>query len=692
MLFVHDLGIELFIKEILSLPEIQDRIQHLMIESIESARTNNDNSNNISLETTKQVSELLMDLTSSAATLQQKIYQIQRTQIKYHNFYETIFEAKFLQLSSQYYLKLSQSWIRAKSTPEYLDSVDSVVTSETKICAVCMNQQTLPKLESTLFTAFIGRDNAAQTLVSNPQSGLSALMASRRYPELGVMRRLFDRVPSAHRLMCDSVKRYVASVGAKVTAAAPAYDAYTHELLAMREQARKFLAASFGEDVDFAQALDGGFECFMNDYAETPALLARYMHEMLVKGAKADAGSGSEVTASEVVALFRHIHDKDKFEACYRKYLAGRLLTGRSTSVEEEHKVLALFRAECGSQYTSKADGMFHDMQFSEDITAEFQSACASTGACPIKMNVSVLSSHLWSLKVPPDCALPKVVMDSCSLFEQFFTKKYDSRKFTWLHSLGIADVRAVITPTKVYSFLLSAHQLSILGNIFADDVSADVGLTVDRLAELTRLPRPDIRRCLTLFCKTRLLTCWRNDEKAELNPKLITPMLRINDSYDRFYVNKKFAYKSHRVNLATLKDSTATTASSSLSSGVTQSLSSSSSSSSLSLSSSLSGSLSSSVLGDSVDGNGGNDEDEDVSMNGVGVIDQSVEEERRLLVDSVIVRVMKARKVLNHSELIDEVIEVVKTRFMPNAKFLKNRIEHLIENEFVNNITHTYT
>lgn len=666
---VYDLGVELYIRDIMSLPDIQSRIQRLMIESIESSRNDHSAAN---LDVTKRVSDILVSLTSSAAALQQKTQQIQKKDVKVQNFYESIFENNFLQMSSQYYRKLSQQWMLSKTTPEYLESVDSAATFETSLC---MSQQTLPKLESVLFSEFIGRDTVASTLINNPENGLSALMAGKKYPELGLMRRLFDRVPAAHELMCNAVKGYIAAMGARVTSSLPAYDVYTNELLCMQQQARKFLGASFGEDIDFAQAINNGFEIFMNEYTDTPVFLARFMHEMLAKNARA-VGNGEEEEeekegidsiASEIVALFRHIHDKDRFEACYRKHLAARLLTGRSASIAAERRILALFRAECGSQYTSKADGMFHDMQFSEDITSEFQAKCV----CPVKMNVSVLSSHLWSLKVPAECTLPSVVTDSCRLFEEYFTKKYDSRKFTWLHGLGIADVKVAITPTKVYSFLLSAHQLAILGSIFADDTSADVGLTVDKLADITKLPRADIRRCLSLFCRTRLITCWVNDENAELNPKQLTPAFRINDSLDRFYVNKRFAYKSHRVNLATLKDN----ANSSLSL-------SSSSQSNQSLSSSLSSS--SSVRSES--GTGG--DSDNVGDADMGGDDKVIEEDRKFVVDSAIVRIMKMNKTMKHGKLISEVTGMVKIKFVPSPQLLKNRIEHLIESEFVNNIS----
>ena len=680
---MYDLGIELFIREVMSHTDFQARIRRCMIESIELTRRN-EKDRTVNLDATKQISNMLTTLSSYQQ--QQKISPTAE-----RNFYENVFEKEFLKISSQYYRSLSQSWLSSKTCPEYLESADLLINSETDRCALCMDAQTLPKLEATLFTELIGRSNVAATLISNPTSGLDALMDRRCYPALGLMRRLFDRVPAAHQCMCAAVKRHVAAVGSRMTATSPAYNVFTHELLRMQQQSREFLGASFGEDVDFAQALDAGFEIFMNEYPDTSSLLARYTHELLSKGTRSSSSVNSSAdeineVAGELVALFRHIHDKDRFEMCYRRHLASRLLTGRSVSQEAERSVLSLFRAECGSQYTSKADGMFRDMQFSEDLTAKFQAYCIGR-VCPVKLSAAVLSSHLWALKTPAECVLPKAVLDACALYEEFFTKEFDSRKLTWMHSLGIADVRVAITPTKVYSFLLSAHQLSILSVIFG----SDSGVTVERLAGLTKLPCIDIHRCLMLFCKTRLLTCWLAEEKAELNPKQISPTLKISDNNDLFAVNKKFAYKSHRLNLATLKDSSSSpTSSSSLSISI-------SGSTGLSTSSSLSLSSSSDVLTTSA-GLGTVDKEGDAAAAEATAATAeeeaaALEEERRVLVDSAVVRVMKARRTVEHNELFSEVARQVQHRFMPDARFVKNRIEHLMEEEYVRKThTHTYT
>jgi hypothetical protein len=52
-------------------------------------------------------------------------------------------------------------------------------------------------------------------------------------------------------------------------------------------------------------------------------------------------------------------------------------------------------------------------------------------------------------------------------------------------------------------------------------------------------------------------------------------------------------------------------------------------------------------------------------------------------MIDASVVRIMKARKMLAHSELIDEVLSQLAV-FRPRQKDIKHRIEHLIEREYL--------
>eukprot|EP00878_Enallax_costatus_P014463 GHUV01015127.1.p1 GENE.GHUV01015127.1~~GHUV01015127.1.p1 ORF type:complete len:678 (+),score=256.68 GHUV01015127.1:760-2793(+) len=60
------------------------------------------------------------------------------------------------------------------------------------------------------------------------------------------------------------------------------------------------------------------------------------------------------------------------------------------------------------------------------------------------------------------------------------------------------------------------------------------------------------------------------------------------------------------------------------------------------------------------------------------------VEEDRKPQIEAAIVRIMKARKRLDHNSVVSEVTRQLAARFLPNPAVIKKRIESLIEREFL--------
>ncbi|KAJ5575052.1 Cullin [Penicillium hetheringtonii] len=62
----------------------------------------------------------------------------------------------------------------------------------------------------------------------------------------------------------------------------------------------------------------------------------------------------------------------------------------------------------------------------------------------------------------------------------------------------------------------------------------------------------------------------------------------------------------------------------------------------------------------------------------------KTIEEDRKLLLQSAIVRIMKSRKKMRHVQLVQEVIQIVKSRFPPKISDIKKNIEALMEKDYI--------
>ena len=62
----------------------------------------------------------------------------------------------------------------------------------------------------------------------------------------------------------------------------------------------------------------------------------------------------------------------------------------------------------------------------------------------------------------------------------------------------------------------------------------------------------------------------------------------------------------------------------------------------------------------------------------------ERVEADRKPQIEAAIVRIMKSRRALDHNNLITEVTQQLRHRFLPNPSVIKKRVESLIEREFI--------
>jgi cullin 3 len=64
--------------------------------------------------------------------------------------------------------------------------------------------------------------------------------------------------------------------------------------------------------------------------------------------------------------------------------------------------------------------------------------------------------------------------------------------------------------------------------------------------------------------------------------------------------------------------------------------------------------------------------------------ISSKLDADRRNLLEATIVRILKTRKTITHSELVSETMRIVNNIFQPTQLLIKQRIESLMEKDFL--------
>ena len=509
--------------------------------------------------------------------------------------------------------------------------------------------------------------------LSGESNGSGVVIDRGRIADLASMYDLFFRVPSSVNHLRDALSERIrldgrALVRDQETNAAPPA-AFVKGVLAMRERFHAVVTDAMRGEKKAQKRMREAFEDFLNADARAANCLAVYVDELLRVGLKGADERKVERELDRVIVIFRYLSDKDVFEAYYKNHLAKRLLGNKSGSEEAERAMVSLLKAECGYQFTSKLEGMFNDMRISRETAEKYRShkkslpnsssmevdqRDAMNGGKPVDVEVSVLTTGYWPSQNVEPCILPTAVKAAMDRFQKYYLNTYTGRKLSWQTSTGSAEIRATLPAIKGSSkprrhdLSVTTYQMCILVLFNKSDV-----LTLSQIRNETNIPEDELRRHLVSLCtpKHRIL---RKGSKGKA----------IFGDDDTFTYNAEYTSKMTRVKvpMVSMRDAT----------------------------------LGANGEGAASDVGGGNGSASHAasahasSANRSGLVDGSsavpvsVEEDRRHLLEAAIVRIMKARKVLNHNDLVAEVTRQLSGRFVPPPQFVKKRVESLIEREYL--------
>ena len=470
--------------------------------------------------------------------------------------YEQDFEAHLLTNTAAFYSRKASVWIDEDSCPDYLVKAEDCLKREKERVGHYLHASSESKLlkevEKEVLAAY------ETQLLEKEHSGCAVLLRDDKTEDLARMFRLFKRIPAGLPPVADIFKTHVEKEGVtlvkqaedaagakkdpgakdKAAAAQSTEQVFVRSVIQLHDKYLQYVIDCFSNDSLFHRALKEAFEVFCNKGvagSTSAELLATFCDKLLQKGSSEKLSDEEvETTLEKVVKLLAYISDKDLFAEFYRKKLSRRLLFDRSANDDHERSILTKLKTQCGAQFTSKMEGMVTDLQIAKDNQKEFEKWLDDDDTRRPKMEfgVTVLTTGFWPTYKFTELALPEECVGCVSTFKEFYEKKLQHRKLTWIYGLGQVSMKGNFS-SKPIELNINLFQAAIL-LLFNEQGSLKYTEIRDRLG----LPDEDMARNL------HSLSC------AKYKILLKEPENKIINQDDVFTYNEKFTDRMRRIKI----------------------------------------------------------------------------------------------------------------------------------------------
>jgi cullin 3 len=579
--------------------------------------------------------------------------------------YLTSFEPKFLQASREFYNKEGQTLLVEADATTFCTKARKRISEEQERCQQTISIITEEKIKSVVEKELISAN--IKEVINMEGTGVQNMLDNDKIQDLANVYELISRVDPRKGALRDVIKKRVIELGtginksANVVGDAPAPKvpqkagtdgkgiqqekalsqqtqaavSWVEQILALKAKFDKLWIEAFGKDTVLEKALENSFQDFININDRSPEHLSLFLDEYLKRGGKDKSEAEVDAILDNGILLLQYLANKDTFETYYKRHMAKRLLMKKSVSREMERQMLSKMKMKIGNQFTQKLEGLIRDTETSDDLNLKYKEHVQELGDPDPKrvdLDCRVLTTTIWpfeSLSKPDneetrnECKFPASVESVRQRFQNFYLEKHTGRKLTWMPGLGDADMRATFTTggkTRRYELNVSTYAMVIL--MLFNDVPAGEFLTFEQIAAETNIPKPELVRNLQSLS---LVAKWRVLRKEPVS-KDVKPT-------DKFYFNEDYSSQFLKIKVSV------------------------------------------------VAGGGGNRvENQDERR----ATQKRTDEERGIVIEAAIVRIMKSRKSLSHSQLMTETLAQISSRFQPDVNMIKKKIEGLIEKEYL--------
>ncbi|KAK9448320.1 Cullin [Limtongia smithiae] len=554
--------------------------------------------------------------------------------------YSRSFEPKFLHSSADFYVAEAEQLMRDCDSSQYLIKTERRLEEEYNHVMSYLSVTSEPKITKIVEETLITRNVVA--VIQSESSGLSFMIANDRMEDLRRLYRLCRRVDPDKTDLRNALATRVVTQGGEInrdaleelkkpertkgvsaqSAATTAAFKWVEAVLALKSKYDTILNDTMGGDIQVQTSLTNAFSSFINQMNRCSEFLSLFIDDNLKKGLKGKTEDEAEAVLDRAITLFRYISDKDMFESYYKSHLAKRLLGGRSLSDDSERMMITKLKMEVGFSFTTKLEGMFKDMRVSSDMMQDYKTHVANTDPeRQTEIVVSVLTSTNWPVSLANTEAHTCIFPAGIERIKRSFEKFYVDR-----HSGRVLTWNPNMGNADLrVAFRKRKHELNVSTYAMVilmlfNEIPDGESLSFDDIKGATSIPEVELVR---------------NLQSLAVVPKtrilLKEPMSKDIKPTDRFTFNLGFESQYIRIKIPTVAYINKTET----------------------------------------------DTERKETVDKVDAL-------RRYQTDAAIVRIMKARKTLDHNILVAEVTSQLSVRFHPDAALIKKRIDAMLEREYI--------
>ncbi|TPP66238.1 Cullin-2 [Fasciola gigantica] len=397
-------------------------------------------------------------------------------------------------------------------------------------------------------------------------------------------------------------------------------------------------------------------------------LLCRYIDSLLRNSVKSVPQSEVETKLKSLITIFKYLDDKDMFQRFYQKMLFKRLIFNAPPAMDLEELVIGQLKVVCGYEFTNKFHRMFNDIQLGPELNRDFTEYLKTLNVnYKFGYQFNILTQCSWPISPSSNTEfnLPTELQQCTSHFENFYASRYQGRKMRWAHQFSTVELALFYLPKPYQVYLPVMHAAILLQFNLTDSfripfrdfyghvhmISPPVSTTgasadqpPDASASSGSLSsRPNSMDTSTL----------EGGEAAsaaqELIQRLLVPLLelqllymeqdgKIRSSLDSVplgpdtwvVLNENFQSKRLKIRVAATSNA------------------------------------------------------KEAVQAEAHKVEQQVTDDRRYFIKAAIVRIMKARKHMDHTSLVAEVVQQASGRFHASTTLIKQCIENLIEQDYL--------